>query len=575
MRECPSPSRGVRGPPIDRGGQMRTKSPCVIYRPQLVRNGFNIHTAALSRPISQVSLDAVNRVQRTAWRVNTWILDVMSECWAKGLRLGKLEVGEPLSVPRLADDQWSVLEADAKRAHVDKLRKLHAENRTIVGRSQGVLNILEVAHELRNEPAIWYPHSMDFRGRIYPMAASGPQPQGSDIAKSLLMFAEGKPLGTSGLFWLCVRAANCFGQDKLSLEDRVAWTLAQESKLVESVGSPLTSTWWTQADEPWSFLATAYELVTALTTSDPASFVSHLPVPLDGSCNGLQHLSAMGLDPSGAAATNLRAHAQRADIYLEVSRRVALQVAQDALDGSQAAAVWDGKVTRKTVKRAVMTTPYGVTARGIRDQLLNDRLVPAHPEVDVGQLADYMRDTIMVALDETVSAARSIMSWLQEVAERLAKAGLAFEWSTPTGNRIHQAYHIHLQRQKKSLVGRLTTYDESRAAELNARKQSAGSAPNFVHSFDAAHLTMTVNGCYERGVRSFAMVHDSFGTHACDTTLLAAELREQFVAIYTDNWLQRTYEDVRQYAPHVEIPEPPARGSFDVAEVVQAEFFFS
>ena len=560
---------------------MKTKSPCVIYRPELVRAGHNAHTAALPRPISQTSLDALNRVQRTAWRVNTWILDVMSECWAKGLRLGKLEVGEPLSVPRLSDEEWAALED--KRPHLDKLRKRHAENRTIVGRSQGVLNILEVAHELRDEPAIWYPHSMDFRGRIYPMAASGPQPQGSDIAKSLLMFAEGKPLGTSGLFWLCVRAANCWGDggkrkdgiDKMSLEDRVAWTLKHQDQIFASTSTTLTSVWWTQADEPWSFLATCHELTQALSLSDPAQFVSHLPVPLDGSCNGLQHLSAMGLDPVGALATNLTSAPTRQDIYTRVAETVHLAVVQDSMDGVLAASVWEGKVDRKTVKRAVMTTPYGVTARGIRDQLLNDRLVPAHPEVDVGQLADYMRDTIMAALDETVSAARSIMSWLQEVAERLAKAGLPFEWSTPAGNRIRQAYHVHLMRQKTCFLGRLVVYDESRAAELNARKQSAGSAPNFVHSFDAAHLTMTVNGCYERGVQSFAMVHDSFGTHACDTTLLAAELREQFVAIYSDNWLQRTYEDVRQYAPHVEIPEPPARGSFDVSEVTQAEFFFS
>jgi DNA-directed RNA polymerase len=292
---------------------MKTKSPCVIYRPALVRVGLNAHTAALERPISQSSMAALNRVQRTAWRVNGWILDVMSECWARGLRLGKLEVGEPLSVPRLSDDEWGSLTVDQKRPHIDRLRKIHSENRTIVGRSQGVLNILEVAHEMRSAPEIWYPHSMDFRGRIYPMAASGPQPQGSDIAKSLLMFAEGKPLGTSGLFWLCVRAANCWGDggkrkdgiDKMSLEDRVAWTLEHQSRIVEAASNTLTSTWWTQADEPWSFLATCRELTMAFSLSDPAQFVSHLPVPLDGSCNGLQHLSAMGLDPVGAKATNL------------------------------------------------------------------------------------------------------------------------------------------------------------------------------------------------------------------------------------------------------------------------------
>ncbi len=33
--------------------------------------------------------------------------------------------------------------------------------------------------------------------------------------------------------------------------------------------------------------------------------ISHLPISMDGSCNGYQHLSAMGLDPIGGRATNL------------------------------------------------------------------------------------------------------------------------------------------------------------------------------------------------------------------------------------------------------------------------------
>jgi hypothetical protein len=53
------------------------------------------------------------------------------------------------------------------------------------------------------------------------------------------------------------------------------------------------------------------------------------------------------------------------------------------------------------------------------------------------------------------------------------------------------------------------------------------------------------------------------------------ELREQFVAIYREDWLRKVYEDVRAYAPHVEIPEPPGRGEFNIAEVLDAPFFFS
>lgn len=96
----------------------------------------------------------------------------------------------------------------------------------------------------------------------------------------------------------------------------------------------------------------------ALSTSDVESFVSHLPIPMDGSCNGLQHLSAMGLDPVGAKATNLMP-GPRQDIYQVIADRVASAVAADAAAGVAEAIHWNGRVTRKVVKRAIMTTPTG------------------------------------------------------------------------------------------------------------------------------------------------------------------------------------------------------------------------
>lgn len=54
-----------------------------------------------------------------------------------------------------------------------------------------------------DEPAIYFPHSMDFRGRAYPM-----HPHlnhlGDDVSRGLLQFADAKPLGPNGLLWLKV-----------------------------------------------------------------------------------------------------------------------------------------------------------------------------------------------------------------------------------------------------------------------------------------------------------------------------------------------------------------------------------
>ena len=47
------------------------------------------------------------------------------------------------------------------------------------------------------------------------------------------------------------------------------------------------------------------EVCDALATGNPATFISRLPVQIDGSCNGLQHYAALGRDLDGGFSVNL------------------------------------------------------------------------------------------------------------------------------------------------------------------------------------------------------------------------------------------------------------------------------
>src|ERR1051325_9978222 len=58
--------------------------------------------------------------------------------------------------------------------------------------------------------------------------------------------------------------------------------------------------------------------------------LSHLPISTDGSCNGYQHLSAMGMDPVGGRATNLIGLDAREGIYQWVSDLVCRRMSIDA-----------------------------------------------------------------------------------------------------------------------------------------------------------------------------------------------------------------------------------------------------
>lgn len=78
------------------------------------------------------------------------------------------------------------------------------------------------------------------------------------------------------------------------------------------------------------------------------------------------------------------------------------------------------------------------------------------------------------------------------------------------------------------------------------------------------------------GIRHFAMVHDSYGTHACNTGILRDVLRAVAADFYSVDRLAEFDAFVRSYAPAAcELPERPALGSFDTEEVREAPFFFS
>ena len=137
---------------------------------------------------------------------------------------------------------------------------------------------LQVARETRDEPVIYFPHNVDFRGRAYPMHPYLSH-LSSDVCRAMLQFSEAKPLGEKGLEWLCIQAANLYGANKMSLYNRKQFILDNMEKVRDSASDPLGGElWWVDADEPWQCLAVCKEIVRAIDSGNPAAYMSHLPV---------------------------------------------------------------------------------------------------------------------------------------------------------------------------------------------------------------------------------------------------------------------------------------------------------
>ncbi len=65
----------------------------------------------------------------------------------------------------------------------------------------------QVAETYRNEPGMWFPHTLDFRGRAYPMPPHLNH-MGPDSSRGVMRLAEGRALGEHGLDWLYVQASS-------------------------------------------------------------------------------------------------------------------------------------------------------------------------------------------------------------------------------------------------------------------------------------------------------------------------------------------------------------------------------
>lgn len=542
--------------------------------------------------LRNVELDAVyaavNHIQDTPWKVNTPVLDVMTTVWDDGGCLGGLPQRHDDELPEKPEDIEH--NDEARTAWKRAAAPVYAKNAALVSGRVALHQGLWVARKFADEEAIYFPHEMDFRGRVYPIPVFGPQPQGADWQKALLKFAEGKALGLSGYRWLCIHIANLFGIDKVPFEERCAWVSENLELLLDSGKLPLDGErLWTTADSPYMALAACIELAAAWEGGDPTAYVSSLPIALDGSCSGLQHFSAMLKDETGGAAVNLVPAARPQDIYTSVG--TVAQIEADASDDEFGRCWAGGKITRKFAKRPTMTYCYSATRFGMQAMILDELRSVDRELLDKGQepylggvdnyhAATWLSHVLYTAIGQVVRAAQEAMDWLRSAAAVASEGDLPLWWTTPMGLPILQEYKEQVgHRVEVHWAGsRTKLMIHAEGDKLDRRSQANGVAPNFVHSLDASHLQSVALRCKQEGISHLAVIHDSFGTHAADTERMSAILRDTFVEQYAGDVLGNLYAElVEQLGPDLaaKLPTPPAMGDLDLDVIRSAPFAFA
>ena len=224
-----------------------------------------------------------------------------------------------------AEVLWE-LDDEGLNTHFFNIPKTSAQRKTLWSKYY-VAKVLFEAHAYLDEKAIYFVHTLDSRGRIYPQATYL-NPQGSDLSRVLIAFSKGKPIkDADAKKWLANHGACCYGDglSKKTYAERISWVDDHKSDILTLAKDPGKSLdFWKKADKPWAFLAWCLEW--SAFCEEGYGYVSHLPVAVDGTCNGFQHFAALTLSPDMAAHVNVLPSDHPRDLYQHVAEQAKAMV---------------------------------------------------------------------------------------------------------------------------------------------------------------------------------------------------------------------------------------------------------
>jgi len=521
---------------------------------------------------------ATNILQATPFTINEKVLEVMTECWERSLELGGLPTAELMPFPNKPLDIDT--NPEARKEYGRQASWVRSYNNGQKSRRLHIAQLLSLANEYSGYD-IWMPVTLDFRGRMY----STPgvlNPMSSSFAKSLLQFSKGMPMQTDaedGEEAFRLHGANAWGLSRWDIESRIQWTHANQEEIVACAKDPFSFQFWMRGEKPWEFLAWAFEFADFLKVG--RGFLNHLPISVDCSNNGCQIWSLLLRDEKTAEATNVLAGDSPQDLYQLVADAVI-----SALDGdhSEFGLIWrnSGLVDRSLVKTATMIIPYSATLQGMGEAVHTSMLSKAGdsplPPWSNRRAAYYMAGLIREAAYDIIPAVLKGMTWMRDVTGICADNSIPLEWTLPTGFRVVNDYRKPRYKSVQTWMGEAYTTSTiaSPSRQLAKGRCRQTVTANFTHSCDAAVLHNTIVKAHDCGVSSFAVVHDSFGTHALKVDTLQRSLRSSVAQLFSHDLLNDIREQAMSLLPDkVEVPSPPLVGDLDVSCVTNSTYFAS
>lgn len=496
------------------------------------------------------ALRMLNRLQRIPYKINRLVYEVALECQEKGETVGKFKQERPLDPPNPPD--WETASKEAKVEYRRERTRIEDHNHSIAQSNYRSDECLFVAKKFLNE-VFWIPWSFDYRGRVYPLVTCL-SPQGTDFEKSLILFAEEGPVNEK---WLAFQVATTYGLDKSSMKERQEWVRENVSLISRVANDPMDNLHEVRsAEEPWCFLAACVEYNDCVIEKSRST--SGLPVSVDATCSGLQHLAGLTLDKSAAEMVNVVPTPKPTDAYAVVAAKAKEFLPEE----------YHPLITRKVTKRTVMTTPYGVTQSSARDYIRQE-LPKELPSGDPVEVSKVVESVFRKAIPAVIPGPIKAMEYIQKtVASLVTNNGSPWiSWVSPSGFPVIQYLpKLKATRIETKLLGsRVQTNLVTPTAEPDVRHHRGASAPNLIHSLDAALLHLT----FADYTRPFTLIHDCLLVRSCDLDQVSLDIREQFVRMYQQPVLRDWAAQLQ-----VDFDESVIIGNLDITQSLNSPYLF-
>lgn len=538
-----------------RGGYIELKTPLIKRSVKVQRDAVKAQEGKMDS-----FYECLECLGHTPMRVNPDMLKVVNTLYDRG--------GGVLNIPRKHD--WEVppkpTEGDDSEWRTEAV-KIHRANIAMAGPRAFYNLTMNMAKRVAHWPALYFPHNCDWRQRCYPIPMYLNH-HGDDLPRGLLEFADGVPCDSEGTRRIAIHAANLWkhdGIDKLPFDDRVQWVYDHLDLVLRSAADPLEEQWWMDAKKPLQFLAACM----ALRNPERAA---HLRWKCDGTFNAMQWYSAMTLDPDEAALCNLSDSESPSVPYRMVAEKVRAQL--QAMTDNPIAARLLPIINQDSVKSVSMTTTYGVTEYGARNQFADKIDEAGFDGMEWHQANGLVVELVMGAIRATFPKACAIMDYLKGVGRTIAAAGHLVDYISPLGFPVILPYTHSKTTQVITSFGEMRVWLDKESPPL-IKKQSSSLAPHINHTMDSSHLLITGRAANRVGI-AFSGVHDGYESHAQSGGRLGVITREQFVALAQgDGPLLPIVRHWQAKYPELGIPDPPERGSFDIRQVLSSRYFFS